>query len=586
MQYVRMDSSSMKDSEKINVLIVDDRPENLLALGEILSDSELNIIKAESGNETLALTLEHDFALIILDVQMPDMDGFEVAELLRGKKETSHIPIIFATAISKEQKYIFKGYDSGAVDYLFKPIDPDIIVSKVRVFVELYRQRKLIEEQTLSLEQLAFYDPLTHLPNRTLFFDRFTQALSHAKRSKSIVALLSIDLDRFKKVNDSLGHDVGDLLLKEVSVRFSSFLRSGDTVARLGGDEFAIILSDNSTTYNVSIVAQKIIDTISEPFHLKNYTCSVGTSIGIAVYPSDGDDIEHLTKNADIAMYHAKNEGRNNYQFYSEDLNVNTIERMAFENELHKAIDNNEFILYYQPVYEAHTEKIVSMEALIRWRHPSRGLLLPGDFIPLAEETGYIKKIGIWVAQQACKQIKEWQKIGYEDIRVAINISAQQFSQNDGMKSISRIIQGEEISSGCLEIELTESCILENEDNAAETMQELRKFGIDHAIDDFGTGYSSLKFIKQLPINKIKIDRSFVKDITENKDDSAIVSAIIAMAHNLQLKVVAEGVETREQLEHLNNLGCNEIQGYFFSTPLPVEELEELLLDEKALVTV
>ena len=581
-----MENSSMKESEKINILIVDDRPENLLALGEVLCDSELNVMKAESGNETLALTLEHDFALIILDVQMPDIDGFEVAELLRGKKETKDIPIIFATAISKEQKYIFKGYDSGAVDYLFKPIDPEIIVSKVRVFVKLYRQRKLIEEQTHLLERLAFYDPLTHLPNRTLFFDRFTQALSHAKRSKSIVALLSMDLDRFKKINDSLGHDVGDLLLKEVSERFTGFLRSSDTVARLGGDEFAIILSDNSTAYNVSIVAQKIIDTISEPFHLKNNICTVGMSIGIAVYPSDGDDIEHLTKNADIAMYHAKNEGRNNYQFYSEDLNVNTIERLAFENELHKAIDNNEFILYYQPVYESHTKTIISMEALIRWQHPRRGLLLPGNFIPLAEDTGYIKKIGIWVAQQACKQINEWQKIGYEDIRVAINISAQQFSQKDGMKSIARIIQEEEISSGCLEIELTESCLLENEDNAATTMQELRDFGIHHAIDDFGTGYSSLKFLKQLPINKIKIDRSFVKDITQNNDDSAIVTAIIAMAHSLKLKVVAEGVETVEQLEYLNNLGCNEIQGYLFSTPLPVDKLEELLSEEKTLATV
>ncbi|MCP4252431.1 MAG: EAL domain-containing protein [Candidatus Scalindua sp.] len=575
----------MMNSEKVDVLIVDDRPENLLALGEILKDSELNIIKAESGNETLALTLQHDFALIILDVQMPDMDGFEVAELLRGKKETSQIPIIFVTAISKEQKYVFKGYNSGAVDYLFKPIDTDIIVSKVRVFVELYRQRKLIEKQTLSLEQLAFYDPLTRLPNRTLFFDRFTQALAHAKRGNNIVALLSIDLDRFKKVNDSLGHDVGDLLLKEVSERFKGFLRGADTVARLGGDEFAIILSDNSTAYNVSIVAQKVIDTISEPFHLKDYTCSVGTSIGIAVYPSDGDDIEHLTKNADIAMYHAKDEGRNNYQFYSKDLNVNTIERLAFENELHKAIENKEFILYYQPVYEPNTKKIISMEALIRWQHPTRGLLQPDDFIPLSEETGYIKKIGAWVARQVCKQIKEWEKTGFEDIRVAINISAQQFSQKDGMDFITQIIKEEEISPGSLELELTESCLLENENNTAVTMQELKDFGIHHAIDDFGTGYSSLKFIKQLPINKIKIDRSFVKDITENKDDSAIVTAIISMAQSLQLKVVAEGVETEEQFNHLNSLGCDEIQGYFFSTPLPADEIEELMSEEKILAT-
>ncbi len=485
--------------------------------------------------------------------------------------------------IQKVQKYIFKGYDSGAVDYLFKPIDPDIIVSKVRVFVELYRQRKLIEEQTLSLERLAFYDPLTRLPNRTLFFDRFTQALENAKRSKGIVALLSMDLDRFKKVNDSLGHDVGDLLLKGVSERFKGFLRSADTIARLGGDEFAIILSDSSTAYNVSIVAQKVIDTISEPFHLNGYTCSVGTSIGIAVYPSDGDDIEHLTKNADIAMYRAKDEGRNNYQFYSEDLNINTIERLTFENELHKAIEKKEFILHYQPVYELHTRKIISMEALIRWQHPIRGLLQPDDFIPIAEETGYIKRISIWVTEQVCKQIKEWKKTGFEDVRVAINISAQQFSHKDGMKSISRIIKEEKISPGCLELELTESGILENENDAAVTMLEQRDLGIHHAIDDFGSGYSSLRFIKQLPINKIKIDRSFVRDITENKYDSAIVTAIIGLAHSLQLKVVAEGVETEEQFDYLNGLGCDQIQGHLLSTPLPSEKIEELLHGAKDL---
>ncbi len=575
----------MTNSEKINVLIVDDRPQNLLALSEVLSDLEVNVIEATSGNETLALTLEYDFALILLDVQMPDMDGFETAELLHGKKETSQIPIIFVTAISKEKRYVFKGYDSGAVDYLFKPIDSDIIISKVRIFIELYKQRRIIEEQSISLKQLAYFDPLTQLPNRTLFFDRFNQRLEHAKRSNSLVALLSLDLDRFKKVNDTLGHDVGDLLLKEVAERFCNILRSVDTVARIGGDEFAIILTENSTAYNITTVAQKIIDSISDPFHLNGYTCTVGTSIGIAVFPDDGDNIECLTKNSDIAMYHAKNEGRNNYQFYSAGINNNTIERLTFENELHKAVENEEFTVHYQPVYETHSKRILSVEALIRWKHPSRGLLKPGEFIPLAEETGYIKEIGHWVTQQVCRQLKEWQKIGLEGLRIAVNISAQQFCQEGEMETILRVIKEESVSPDSIELELTESCILQNEGYVTETMQVLQDSGIHHSIDDFGMGYTSLRFLKKLPINKIKIDQSFIKDINTNKDDAAVVTAIIVMARSLKLRVVAEGVETMGQFDFVNRLGCDEIQGFLFSTPLTSEETGKLLLKEKAETT-
>ncbi len=570
----------MNDSDKIKILIVDDRPENVFALGKALRDPDLHIFEATSGTEALTLTLDHDFALILMDVQMPEMDGFETAELLRGTKKTKNIPIIFVTAFNKEEIYVFKGYDAGAVDYLFKPVNLDILVNKVRVFVDLYRQKKIIEKQASSLEKLAFYDHLTKLPNRTLFFDRFKQALAKAKRTKSLVALLSIDLDRFKKVNDTLGHDVGDLLLKEVAQRFTSLLRSSDTIARMGGDEFTAILNDISNIHNVSTVVQKAIDLISKPFHLKDFTCSVGASIGIALFPSDADNIDQLTKNADIAMYHAKSKGENNFQFYKTELNTNIVERLSFENDLHKAIENEEFVLHYQPIYSNESKKITSMEALIRWNHPSRGFLVPDDFIPLAEETGYIREIGQWVTRQTCKQIKEWKKVGIENRRIAINISAQQLGQKNEMNSIARLIEEEEVSPDCLELELTESCILENEDKAARIMHKLRDSGFHHAIDDFGTGYSSLKFIKQLPINKIKIDRSFIKDIVANKDDAAIVNAMIVMARSLKLKVVAEGVETQEQLNCLESMGCDETQGYLFSTPLPPQEIEKLLLEE------
>ncbi len=573
----------MNDSEKINILIVDDKLANIFALSEALSNSDLNIFEVTSGNEALALALKHDFALILMDVQMPEMDGFETAELLRGMKETTNIPIIFVTAINKEEKYVFKGYDIGAVDYLFKPVNLDILNTKVRVFVDLYRQKKIIEKQASSLEELAFYDQLTQLPNRTLFSDRFNQALVKAKRNKDLVSLLSIDIDRFKKVNDTLGHDVGDLLLKEVAQRLTSLLRSSDTIARMGGDEFAVILTDISTIHNISTVAQKAINLISKPFYLNEFTCSVGASIGIALFPSDADNIDQLSKNADIAMYHAKNKGRNNFQFYTTELNFNSMERRSFENDLHKAIENKEFELYYQPIYSNNSKQITSLEALIRWNHPSRGFLVPGDFIPLAEETGYIREIGHWVTRQACKQIKRWKKVGIGNRRIAINISAQQFGQKDEMKSIARLIKEEAVSTDYIELELTEGCILENEDKAAKIMHELSDAGLHHAIDDFGTGYSSLKFIKQLPFSKIKIDRSFIKNIAVNEDDAAIVNAMIAMAHSLKLKVVAEGVETKEQLNYLDKLGCDEIQGYLFSTPLPSHEIEKLLLEEIAL---
>lgn len=581
-----MDNCYMNDSEKINILIIDNRPENIFALSEALSDPDLNVFDATSGNEALALTLEHDFSLVLMDVQMPDMDGFETAKLLRGNKETRNIPIIFVTVFNKEGKYEFKDYGTGAVDYVFKPLNHDILNTKVRVFVDLYRQKRIIAKQAYSLEKLAFYDPLTELPNRTLFFDFLNQALVKARRNRSIVALLSIDLNRFKMVNNALGHDVGDLLLKEVARRLACLIRSSDTIARLGGDEYAIILTDISTIHNVSTIAQKAINLISKLFHLKDFTCSVGANIGIALFPSDADNIDQLTKNADIAMYHAKNKGKNNFQFYRTELNTNTVERLSFENDLHKAIENEEFELYYQPIYSNDSRQITSLEALIRWNHPIRGFLMPDDFIPLAEETGYIREIGNWVTRQACKQIKEWKKVGIENRRIAINISAQQFGQKDDMMSIARLIEEEAVSPDCLELELTESCILENEDNAARIMHELRDSGLHHAIDDFGTGYSSLKFIKQLPISKIKIDRSFIKDIVVNEDDAAIVNAIIAMAHSLQLNVVAEGVETKDQLNYLDRLGCDEMQGYLFSIPLPPHKLEKILLEEEALAIV
>lgn len=568
----------MDKKERQNILIVDDRHENIMALEKVLKRPDLNIMKATSGNDALAMVLEYDFALVLLDVQMPDMDGFETAELMRENRETGQIPIIFVTAISKEEKHIFKGYESGAVDYLFKPIDTEILNSKVSIFLELGNQKRLIEKQAKVMQEQAQFDLLTGLPNRTLFTDRFNQTLSEAKRNNGKFALLFLDLDRFKNVNDALGHDAGDLLLKEAATRLKSCVRrSSDTVARLGGDEFTTILTCNITSNSAAIVAQKIIDAIAQPFNLNGIECTVGVSIGISLYPSDSDNVESLMKDADIAMYQAKNSGRNNYQFYSPSMNIKALDRLRLEGDLRKAIQRDELILYYQPQLDINTKKIIGSEALIRWNRINTGLVSPDDFIPIAEETGIITQIGEWVIRNACKQHNVWQKTGISSLSMSINISAKQFRQENFVELIAKLLDETGMSPDCLELEYTESCIMENADIAITMMNKLKEMHVRLSIDNFGTGSFSLKMIKHLPIDKIKIDKSFVQDVTNNTKDTAIVKAIIAMAHSLKLKVIAEGVETNEQFELLKSLNCNEVQGFLFSKPVPADEFKELL---------
>ena len=561
-----------------NILIVDDREQNLVALEKVLKRSDLNIIKARSGNDTLAMVLEHDFALVLLDVQMPDMDGYETAKLLRENRETSHIPIIFVTAINKEKRHIFKGYKSGAVDYLFKPIDEEILNSKVSVFLELNRQKKLIEDQaTLMLEQAQF-DALTKLPNRTLFTDRLNHALGESKRNNHKLAILFLDLDRFKNVNDTLGHDVGDLLLKEAAERLENCMRSSDTVARMDSNEFTIILTCDPTSRSCSIVAKKIINAIYQPFYLNGMECSVSASIGISMSPSDGNNVETLMKNADVAMYQAKSAGRNNYQFYSPSMNVKALERLTLESDLRNALERNDLILHYQPQIDINTRKIIGSEVLVRWNHISRGLVYPNDFIPFAEETGIITQIDHSVIRNACNQNNLWQKMGLPPLSMAVNISARQFRQKNLVELISNYLNESGISSKCLVLELTESSIMENADIAVTMMKKLKEMHVNLAIDDFGIGYSSLNMLKYLPIDKLKIDRSFVRDVTCNASDAAIVTAIISMAHGLGLKVIAEGVETNEQFEFLRSLNCDVVQGFLFSKPVVADEFRELIV--------
>jgi diguanylate cyclase (GGDEF)-like protein/PAS domain S-box-containing protein len=441
-------------------------------------------------------------------------------------------------------------------------------------------QKKHAEER---LTFLADHDHLTDLPNRLLFMDRLSQALARVKWHQRLVAVLYLDLDHFKRINDSLGHDMGDLLLKAVAERLNSCVRAGDTVARIGGDEFTIVLGDVAQAEDIPKVAQKIVDAISKPFSLMGQEFFITLSMGISVFPNDGQDAQTLVKNADAAMYRAKEQGRNHYQHYSPAMNVRTLERLALESNLRHALERKELLLHYQPRVDLETGRITGVEALLRWQYPDLGLVSPSQFIPLAEETGLIIPIGEWVLRTACAQNKLWQSMGFPPIRVAVNLSARQFEQRDLVETIDRVINETGLNPNYLELELTEGLIMKNPETTIATLRSLHKMGIQISIDDFGTGYSSLSYLRRFPIHALKIDQSFVRDIITDPDGTVIVTAIILLAHSLKLKVIAEGVETKDQLDFVRSLKCHEMQGYFFSKPLPGEEMTRLLTMEKHL---
>lgn len=434
------------------------------------------------------------------------------------------------------------------------------------------------EEQ---LYYMAHYDALTGLPNRLLLKDRLQQALASAERKKSFLAVLFIDLDRFKYVNDSLGHIVGDLLLCQVAQRLNRNLRSEDTISRLGGDEFVIVISHyDNIKESLSItttIAKKIIADLSTPFDINDREIYSTASIGIACYPTDGQTTNELIKNADSAMYHAKSMGKNNYQFYSKILNAAALERLDMENSLRHALGQCEFELYYQPKIDTRSRKICGAEALLRWNHPQKGRVSPAQFIPLCEEIGLIISIGEWIINTACIQAKSWQDQGFSALRIAVNLSPLQFRQPNLINQVKNALDANELSSSKLELEITESAAMEDIDKTIATLGTFKSIGLHLSIDDFGTGYSSLSYLKRFPIHTLKIDQSFIRNLNTSFEDAAIVKSIITLAHSLKLSVVAEGVETKEQLEYLYNHECDEIQGYLFSPPVSADEFTKLL---------
>jgi diguanylate cyclase (GGDEF)-like protein/PAS domain S-box-containing protein len=447
---------------------------------------------------------------------------------------------------------------------------PEYFVTSVQDVTEAKRAQEKLEHQ-------ANHDALSGLPNRTLFYDRLTQALTAAPRNNAILAVLTVGIDRFKAVNDTLGYHLGDQLLQEAARRLGQTVRAGDTVARLGGDEFAIVLGDLSKTENAGHVAQKIVQTMAEPFALQGSEVYATASIGIALYPEDGKEGDALLMNADAAMRRAKEVGRNTFQFYAAEMNERTRERLLLENDLRRALERREFLLYYQPKVVLATGAITGVEALLRWQHPQKGLVAPSRFVPLLEESGLIVPVGEWVIETACAQLRAWEDAGMKPVPIAVNLSARQFMHHDICGAVDRALESHRIDGRMLEVEITESDIMQQPDRAAAILHRLRGRRIRIFIDDFGTGYSSLSYLKNFPLDALKLDRSFVKGLPGDADDVSITRAVISMAHSLGLKVVAEGVETEAQRAFLAAQNCDQMQGYLLSRPLPADECARLL---------
>ncbi|GAB4165130.1 MAG: hypothetical protein Kow00100_03160 [Geothermobacteraceae bacterium] len=439
-------------------------------------------------------------------------------------------------------------------------------------------ERKRAEDEIRSL---AYHDQLTGLPNRSLLKDRMQQALAQARRQNRQMAVLFLDLDRFKDVNDTLGHDAGDELLRMVAEKLDSCVRQSDTVARLGGDEFVILLTSVKNAHDPVVVAEKILQLLTRPFVLNGKEVFTSTSIGIAMYPNDGADADTLLKHADMAMYEAKEHGRSHFQFFSEKMHQDAFDRNLLEHKLRVALEEGQFELYYQPQWDMRGRRLIGVEALVRWFHPEDGPISPARFIPVAEDTGLIRPLGEWVLRTACAQLRAWQDAGLPPIRVGVNISGRQFRQPDLVEMIDRILAETGLDPRQLELELTETYLMEDAAATSRTLEYLKVRGLELAIDDFGTGYSSLSYLKHFPIDRIKIDQSFVREVVSNADDAAIVEAIIAMANSLELDVIAEGVETARQLRFLKDRGCSEMQGYFFARPMPADEMGAYLHEHR-----
>jgi diguanylate cyclase (GGDEF)-like protein len=567
-------------TEKSIILIVDDESVSRYTVEVLLESEGYVLVFAENGLEAIEQAVKIIPDLMLLDVMMPDMDGFQVCQKLRANPRLAELPIVMVTALDDRESRL-RGIEVGADDFMTKPFDRAELRARIRTITRLNRYRRLVETEE-QLAYIANYDTLTNLPNRNLLIERLRQAIGRASRNQQGVAILALDLDSFQMINDSLGHECGDQLLWEIGQRLLLTVMEGVTVARISGDEFAVLLESNNPIKEVTEIAQCLLDSIREPITLEDHEVSVTASIGISVYPSDGEDALQLLKHADTAMSRAKIQGKNTYQFFTGEMNAAALKRLVLENQLRKVLERDELRLYYQPQVELSSGRIVGVEALVRWQHPELGLVSPIQFISIAEETGLIIPIGEWVLHTACQQCQAWQQAGLATLKMSVNVSGRQLQYPGLLEVIQRVLADTHLAASYLELELTESLLIEEEKDQSglfilNTLRELRDMGVQIAIDDFGVGYSSLSYLKRFPVSTLKIDRSFVKDITTDEDNAAITIAIIAMAHSLRLTVIAEGIEDAQQLALLRSQHCEIAQGYLFSPPIPAEDITELL---------
>ncbi|WP_047982324.1 EAL domain-containing protein [Ornithinibacillus contaminans] len=709
----------MEKVDKINILLVDDRPENLLALEAIIEQDDYHLIKASSGEEALKFLMKYDFAAILLDVQMPGMDGIRTAKIIKAREKTKHIPILFITANHMDSEHIFMGYSAGAMDYILKPFDPFVLKAKVEGFVNLYKlqqklvlQAEILEEKTEQLEKtnqelmlttanlrqseaianvirntsldsmlllnqegfilqvnptavemfryeesmliakplsilfeedvmryfhrddigagytsiaeltgrrsdgttffagiqlgrqnidgswitactirdiserkkheeittyMAYHDGLTKLSNKHHFNIFLANHVKDAKLLNQPFGVLYLDLDRFKSVNDSLGHLIGDKLLQEVAKRLTAIIREGDFIARVGGDEFNIILPNTSREEALQI-AENIIDGFKQAFYIEQYELFVTTCIGLSVFPYDGDDSLELIKNADAALYRAKKLGKDRFQIYHAGLNVQSYRTFMMQNDLRKALANGELSIMYQPRVNLVSGKVESVEASMYWNHPSWGTILPDEFIPLAEETGRIVPVGLWYFQEVCKEVKRLADLGFSQVRAAVSLTTQQFLQKDLMASLNRIIQDTGANPKQLEIRVRESTIQEYEETVRQLLEQLQSIGFYIMLQDYGKGHLSVPYISKLPIDGICLEESFVNNlIGEGAEGSLLASTLISLAHRLKLHVMTTGIDKVAQLEILTKWNCKEAQGDLFVPAVPVDAMEEIL---------
>lgn len=568
---VSLFSDTQKYEERPVVVLADDDPSIRLMVRHVLESEDFDIIEAADGLEAIKAVEKHHPALILLDAVMPGIDGFTTCQQIKDKGHTD-IPVMMITGLDDDAS-VERAYEVGAIDFITKPIKWAVLKHRVKSVVA-----KVIAERKVQL--LAYRDTLTNLPNRLLFADRLEQAVIRAERSRNSMALMLIDIDDFKLVNDSFGHDAGDKLIKAIGLLISRSLRRADTIARLGGDEFAVIVEGIDGPEDATSIADNLTTILEHNVRLDDQETYTSASIGISLYPEDGSDARTLLKNADTAMFRAKESGRHCFQFYKPEMSVSAMERLELENNLKAAFEKDEFLIHYLPTIDLEKSEIVGVEALLRWQHPEKGMIHPTDFVSIIEDSGLIIALAEWLIISSCKQIRAWQDAGLTNQQVSINLAPRQFKEQDLVTLFTQAMAENNIDGSSLSVEVTERTLIDNIGEVESTLKKLRAMGIQVMLDDFGTGYASLAYLKDFPVDVVKIDRSFINGIPDNHEDSAIVDAISGLTRGLQLELLAEGVENERQLNVLKSIGCQYGQGYYWSKPLPADEYEQFYMNQ------